>query len=189
MLIRMFQTTQAQVAEARDALVVRAALQRWRHIAVSRLELERRVAVIADSRKLRLAFALWSSKLAERRTLAWRADMRQRMKSVRERREAEILKSAWQTWRSALKRRDADLHYRAQVLKRALEKWRDELRKVETLEDKAIEVAVAREDRNVDRVWERWRMALTMRRKEVVLAERVGHGAVRRAMQVWKLRT
>jgi protein SFI1 len=146
------------------------------------------VATLADARLLRRVVAIWTTKLAERRQIRWRSDMRTRMKAVRERREQGQLVTAWTKWKLAVRARVAERVHDVQVLELAVGRWKGKMRRIREMEN----VAEAHDERGDMRAalkaWGRWRWMSEVRHREVALAEAVNRRVVRDMWIAWKKR-
>jgi protein SFI1 len=181
-------TTDAQITAARDTLLVRRALQRWRVAHAARAELAARVAHVADARMLRRALIVWGAKLQERRQVAWRADMRARMHTVRKRRELALAAEMLRRWQLAARGRAAERMHDERLLVRMLVKWKSATGRVGTLQEDVEVYALRRDAKTVEQAWERWRWATDLRRREAAMAERVSLRVLGGAWDAWKKR-
>ncbi|KAH9951317.1 Sfi1 spindle body protein-domain-containing protein [Amylocystis lapponica] len=181
-------TTHDQIAHARDTLVLRLALHRWRQRTAARLALIQRVTALADARRLRLALHVWHGRLREKRQADWRAAMRAKMKTVRDARDVKLRRDAWAKWRQAHRAHLAAQHCAQQLVRRAMRRWRARVAALDGLDAAAEHFVYAKEERAVERCWDMWRRALEMQRAEKVMAERVGLRVMSEVVEVWKKR-
>ncbi|KZT68998.1 hypothetical protein DAEQUDRAFT_765781 [Daedalea quercina L-15889] len=181
-------TTHEQIAQARDSLILRLALQRWRQRTAVHQDLYVRVCALSDRRRLKAAMDLWKVTLKEKKQADWRSSMRARMKAVRERREAKILKDAWAKWRQSYQSHLSAQHYNERLVSRFLRQWRTRLAYLDQLDAAAEHLEYARQERQAERCWDLWRRALEVRRQERVMAERVDMRIMGQAMDTWKNR-
>ncbi|KAI0064613.1 hypothetical protein BV25DRAFT_1852514 [Artomyces pyxidatus] len=182
-------TTSEQIAQARDTLVLRLAIQKWRVRLASRRELEQRVTTFADEKCVKAAFARWSARLREKRQQDWRNEMRGKMRVVRERREAKLRKDAWAKWRQLYQSHLSGQHYTERLVLRAFRRWREKLGRVDQLEEAADHYVIVREGRAVARSWDTWRKGAELRSLETALAARVAGRTLREIVEVWRERT
>jgi protein SFI1 len=177
-----------KIAQARENLVVRQALHRWRTLTASRRDLYQRVAATADNRRLRAALHVWHARLRERKQLKWRQDMRARMKVVRDKHDHQLVQDAWAQWRQAFRLRMSEQRYYQSLAMRFYKKWRLKLHQVDSLENKADHFVAIREKRQAARCWDLWKREMGLRRAESMLVESVGLRIMFSAMETWKRR-
>jgi protein SFI1 len=182
------QNTQVQIAQARETLVLRRAVQKWRDAAHARVDLYERVSALADARLLRRVTIQWTAQLAERRQLRWRNEMRGRMKAVRKTRERRVLVQAWEKWKAGVREGEAERVYERRLMSVVWERWKEGLRKVGTMEVAAERFEEGLDGRMVERVWEKWKGVLGMRQREMVLVDRVNVRVMESAWDAWKKR-
>ncbi|EMD38501.1 hypothetical protein CERSUDRAFT_153416 [Gelatoporia subvermispora B] len=178
--------TNQQIADARDDLILRRTLQRWRTLIAERHEIDRHVSGLSDARRLKTAFGLWKSKLKEKRQNDWRNAMRARMNLIRERRESKLRKDAWAKWRQSYQSHLSDQHFCRTILFRFLRKWRLRLATLEEMDAAAEHFELLQQDRQLERSWDVWREALDVRKAEKILGERVDLRIITQALDVWK---
>lgn len=183
-----FQTTNEQIAQARDKLVVRLALHRWRSRTAARRDLYQRVATLSDSRRLKAALQVWHARHRERKQLKWRQDMRTRMKVVRDHHDHLLKKDVWAKWKLAFRGYLAHQHYSQQLLIRFHDKWRQKLVKFDRMDATADTFAAGKEKSLVRKYWNMWERAVSARRAERVTIERVDMRILASAYDVWKRR-
>lgn len=184
----LLQTTHEQIAQARDSLILRLALQRWRQRTAARQDLYVRVCTLSDKRCLKAAMDVWKTKLKEKKQADWRDAMRARMKTVRERREAKLLKDAWAKWRQSYQSHLSEQHYNERLVTRCLKRWRARLARLDQLDAAAEHLEYVRQERQVERCWDLWRRALDMRKRERVMAGRVDMRVVGQVVDAWRRR-
>ncbi|KII88582.1 hypothetical protein PLICRDRAFT_698940 [Plicaturopsis crispa FD-325 SS-3] len=185
---RWILTTNEQIGRARDTLVVRLALQRWRARTEAHLDLYERVTILANKRRLRSALSAWRTKFKHSRQIHWRNDMRAKMKSVREKREGKLRKDAWAKWRQSYRSHLSGLHYSERLVLRSFQRWKDRLTAIDRLEDAADEFTRRRELRIREECWMRWRKAADIGDAEKTVIERVGLRIMGNAMDAWRRR-
>jgi protein SFI1 len=181
-------TTNEQIAAARDTLLQRRVLQRWRTLATQRVALAERVTHVADARMLRRALIVWGTKLQERRQAAWRADMRARMQAVRKRREATLLARMLVRWHLEARGRVAERLHMERVVAHTFVKWKSATGRVGALEEDVEVYGLRRDARTVELAWERWQWAMDFRRREAVMVQRVAGRVLGGAWDAWKKR-
>ncbi|KAI0093593.1 hypothetical protein BDY19DRAFT_989156 [Irpex rosettiformis] len=181
-------TTNEQISQARDSLIVRLALHNWRAKTAGRRELYGRVAQLSDSRRLKAAIQLWRVKLKERKQAQWRNDMRMRMKTVHDRHEMKLKKDAWAKWRQLHRSRIAAQQYSQKLVLRLYNRWKTKLVALDRLENAAGQLIARRGKAQKERCWEMWKREMGVRNAERDMAERVGLRILSNAMGVWKRR-
>ena len=182
------QTTHEQIAQARDSLILRLALHRWRQRTAARQDLYVRVCLLSDQRRLKGALELWKTKLKEKKQADWRNAMRARMKAVRARREGKLLKDAWAKWRQSYQSHLSEQHYDGRLVGRCLRRWRARLAGLDELDAAAEHLEYVRLERRGERCWDLWRRALDLRRRERVMAERVDVRVMGQVLDAWRRR-
>lgn len=183
------QTTNQQVVEARDNVILGSALRRWRNTTNSRMEKHRHADTLANTHCLRAALMLWKTKLKEKRQVAWRNDMRAKMKTVREKRDLKIQKDAWEKWRQSFHSHLSELQHNERIAQRFFLRWKANLSKMDRLEVAADQFYRRTTCSAVLQTWKRWRRVLAVRDAEKVVKAKVGSRINRKVMQVWKKKT
>ncbi|TFK54938.1 hypothetical protein OE88DRAFT_1653513 [Heliocybe sulcata] len=179
-------TTHEQIAQARDNLVLRIAIHRWHSKMVQSMEAGEQVAKIYDNKRLRLAMTIWRQKAQEKKREKWRQDMRAKMKSIREKREIQLLKDAWAKWRQSHQSHLSGRHYDGKVVRRLFKLWSSKLVEVEHMEAAAEEFCTVRSSRAVGHVWRQWRRATELKLAERTVVERTGFRVMADALSTWK---
>ncbi|PBK78094.1 hypothetical protein ARMSODRAFT_991560 [Armillaria solidipes] len=179
-------TTNDQIQDARDNLVMRRTLQVWS----SRLAAYRRTCqtanAMADERQMKKAFSRWRRSLVGKQNENWRNSMRSKMKIVRTKREQRVRRDAWAKWRQSYQSHLSDQHYNERLSLRIFKRWKAKLSAVDGLEDVADEVQHARAEHAVERCWTHWRQITHLRAAESVIAQQVGQRVKRQAMRTWR---
>ncbi|KAG6332366.1 hypothetical protein ID866_6722 [Astraeus odoratus] len=181
-------TTNQQVEEARDNVVLGSALHRWRNRAALLLEREGHATRVADVRRLRVAMAVWTAKLKERRHLMWRNEMRSKMKITRQKREYKIQRDAWAKWRQAYCSRLAEMQFRERSIMWLFFRWKMKVAKLERLEVTAVEFSQRPSCSVIAGAWKQWRRAVSIRHAEHTVMANVGLRVKREVMDVWMKR-
>jgi protein SFI1 len=180
------QTTNQQIGQARDSLLLRMSLQRWRKLSSSRRELQHRVTKLSDSRFLRSSMELWRAKLKERNQAKWRDDMRHNMKTVKDKMGLRLRKDAWAKWRQSYLSHLSSQRYAEHLLFRFYCHWKGRLSRLDELEDVAELHLGGIEQRWVGRCWNLWKKAIGVRNAEQVLVERVNMRLLGSGMTIWR---
>lgn len=180
------QTTNEQIAEARDTLVLRVALQRWRARTVARNEFNERVTAVLNQRRLQKFINVWKTRLQVKRQAQWRDAMRYRMKVVRTARETKLKKDAWAKWRQSYQSHLSGQHYTERLILRFFDQWKRKLGGMDHLEAVADNFDRLREDRTLARCWNLWRKESELKAAERVMAERVDWRIMGNVLHVWK---
>ncbi|KAG6878740.1 hypothetical protein C0993_011555 [Termitomyces sp. T159_Od127] len=179
-------TTNVQIAEARDNLIMRIYLQQWRKVTLSRQDLYQRISVFSDNRSRRKFLAIWRRRLRGREQDKWRQDMREKMKIIRKKRELELCKDAWAKWRQLYRLHMLGHHYNERLVHRFYDRWKKRLSAIDQLELIADGALRASEEGIVLRFWDRWRTAGQMHSSERIISERIDWRLMRDAMSVWQ---
>ncbi|TFY66150.1 hypothetical protein EVG20_g4945 [Dentipellis fragilis] len=181
-------TTGEQIDQARDTLVLRLAIHKWRTRLAQRRDFEQQVGKLADEKVLKTALDAWTAKLKQKKQLQWRNDMRARMKSVREKRESKLRKDAWAKWRQSYQSHLSGQHYTERLVLRSFNQWKQKLVLLDDQERIADEFAASREQQVVGRSWDMWRGAVELKNTEAVVNSRVMLRIARNVLARWKLR-
>ncbi|KZT11400.1 uncharacterized protein LAESUDRAFT_734266 [Laetiporus sulphureus 93-53] len=179
-------TTHDQIVHARDTVVLRRAYKRWRGHLADRQDLCRRVASISDKRRMQTALELWKVKLKEKQQADWRNAMRTKMRMVRERREASLLKEAWTKWRKAHQLQVAEQYHSRRLAVRFFSIWKTQLAQLDELDAAAEHLLYDRQERSQERYFDLWRREMVLRRTEREMTERVNLRIMGQALDVWK---
>lgn len=175
--------------EARDSLLIRETLQRWRDRFALRNELYRRVEAVVIAQRMRSALNVWRRKLNEKREAQWRQIMRVKMKAVKDKRERKLIEGAWAKWRQNDSSRSAQRHYSKQLLHGMLRRWKDRLNEVDNLQHTADDVSRAADILLMKRSWKHWRRGATLQATERVLVERIDLRMMSNSLDLWRERT
>lgn len=163
-------------------------MQRWRSQTASELDLYSRVTILANNRCLRVALGAWRSRTKEKKQLDWRNDMRNKMKSIREKREITLIKDAWAKWRQSYRSHLSGQHYTERLILQFFQRWKRRLSEVDHLEATGDGFLNVKEHKDVERCWSYWRRAVELRNAEKSIAESVGLRIMGDVMDVWKQR-
>ncbi|GBE82341.1 hypothetical protein SCP_0407250 [Sparassis crispa] len=179
-------TTHEQITEARDHLILRIALQRWRERTAEHHELYKRVYELSNNRRLKLALHVWKTKLKEKKQANWRNDMRAKMKTVRENHETKLVKDAWAKWRQSYQSHLSGQQYSEKLVIRFLRRWKLRLGSLDQLDAAADHFIYAKEVEQVSKCWDMWRCTMEVRKAERTITERVGLRVMGDVMDVWR---
>ncbi|KAF9653101.1 hypothetical protein BDM02DRAFT_3159997 [Thelephora ganbajun] len=180
------QTTDQQISEARDLLILRISIQKWRAKIQKRREYHQQIYAMFGSRRLKWAMDMWGMKLHAKRQIQWRDSMRSRMKAIRLNREKKLKNDAWAKWRQLYQSRLSAQHHSKHLLTRLFSRWRRRLAGVDAVEDTGETLAQVFDSRRVSKFWHRWRRASALRIAESLLAERVNLRVMNDAIAMWK---
>ncbi|KAL0579957.1 hypothetical protein V5O48_002041 [Marasmius crinis-equi] len=180
-------TMNQQIGEARDNLLVRIYLQRWRERAAAQREWRERVAAVDNTRRLKVAFGVWKRRLRERaqekQKLAWRQDMRIRLATFKKRRKEALLKEAWRCWLRAYQLRQSEQHYYQQLTIRCYAHWKEKLHNLYQAEAHADQLY---DGATLARFWDYWRRSTEFKAPESAVTRQVEFRMKREVFQVWK---
>ncbi|KAH7889441.1 hypothetical protein F5I97DRAFT_530889 [Phlebopus sp. FC_14] len=182
-------TTNQQVAEARDNVIVGSALRRWRTASASLLERRQSAVRHADSSCLRRAMTVWKAKLKLKRQVMWRNDMREKMKLTRQKRETKVQKDAWAKWRQSYRSHLSELQYNERVVMKFFLQWKTRLVRLDRLEATADGFSRRPNGSTAVQTWKFWRRALSIRNAEKLVQGRVGLRVTSEVMEIWKKHT
>ncbi|TCD64438.1 hypothetical protein EIP91_004083 [Steccherinum ochraceum] len=181
-------TTNEQIGQARENLVLRLAIHKWRTRAAGHKALFDRVATLSNNRCLRAALNAWKAKLREKKQVQWRHDMRSRMKMVRENHERGLLLDAWTTWKQEYQGHMSDQHFSGKLVVKFFTKWRSRLVSLDQLDAASEHFVSIRESMALERSWQVWRHSMHVVKTERTMADRVALRMLSEAMAVWKNR-
>ncbi|KAF8136617.1 hypothetical protein EV363DRAFT_1320052 [Boletus edulis] len=167
-------TTNQQVSEARDNVILGSALRRWRNVTASLVEKQKHAITLANTRCLRAVLTLWKIKLKEKRQVTWRNDMRTKMKTIREKRDLKIQKDAWAKWRQSFRSHLSELQYNERIVLRFFTRWKSRLSKLDCLETAAEQFYRRTTCSAVLQTWKRWKRALAIKDAEKAVATKIG---------------
>jgi len=181
-------TTNQQISEARDLLILRVSVQKWQAKNQKRHEYRQQMCITFESRRLKWAMDVWRMKLHAKRQIQWRDSMRSRMKIVRLNREKKLKNDAWAKWRQLYQSRLSAQYYSKHLLARLFSQWRSRLAGVDAVDDAGENWAQVLDGRKLSKFWHVWRRASALRTTEGLLAERVNLRVMSGAITVWKKR-
>lgn len=150
------------------------------------MEKEKHAVALANTRCSRAALTLWKAKLKQKRQIAWRNDMRAKMKTVREKRDLKIQKDAWAKWRQSFRSHLSELQYNERVVLRFFLRWKSSLTKLDRLETVADRFSRRSTCSAIVQTWKRWKRALAVSDAEKALTVKISLRVSREVMQVWK---
>ena len=181
--------TSKQIDEARDNLLLRITLQRWRKGLASRQLKREHAAKILGRKHLKQFFNLWSDKLKAKRQEKWRQDMRIKMKTVRDQREVRLEKNMWAKWRCLYRLRLAAHSYDRHLSVAFFRRWKKKLEHVDRLDMLADEAAHHGMKRLVIQNWGKWKHALELSLCEKAFMEQICLRTVKSVTLIWRKRT
>lgn len=180
--------THRQIGEARDNLLLRQSLQRWRTMTVTRNTLYQRVTSLSNNRCLRVALDVWKVRLREKEQMKWREMMRSKMKTIRTKRESKLLQDAWATWLQSYRSYVAGQQYTKQLQLRYYWQWKKQLSRIienEIIADNFFDAAT---QNAAKRCWHLWRNANEIRDRERILTERIDLRLMEGTLTAWHTR-
>ncbi|TFK42645.1 Sfi1 spindle body protein-domain-containing protein [Crucibulum laeve] len=184
--LRWIITTNRQISEARDNLLIRLTLQRWQSQYITRKELADRTAGLFNDRHMRRTFNTWKAKLKERKQTEWRNNMRRKMKYIKEKRESSLRKDAWAKWRQQHRSHLAMQYYSERLVLRFYTVWKRRLEELDGLEAIAEDVSRTAENSALEKSWKHWRTCLELRAAERTMAERVNLRIIGNVLDTWR---
>ncbi|KAJ7046729.1 hypothetical protein C8F04DRAFT_1247798 [Mycena alexandri] len=167
-------TTNRQIGEARDVLILRLCIQRWRALTAASRERAARVASTDNQQRLKAAFKMWRNRTKEREQARWRASMRAKMKLIRDKRELKLMTDALTKWRQSHRIRSADRHYAESLVLRYYERWRKGLAHLDRLEGLADQLSRVIDGGALEQFWYRWKHAAQLQIAHKIVTENVG---------------
>lgn len=183
------QTTNEQVAQARDNVILGFALRSWRNATALRLEMHARAVSIADARYLRFAMSVWKAKHKQKKQLQWRSDMRAKMKTVRERHDTKLIRVVWAKWQQSHRSLQSELQYNERIVARYFLRWKNTLLKLDRMDSAADDFSRRIKGGAAHRAWKHWQKAMTARDAEKTVAHKVSLRIKGNVMNLWKKQT
>ena len=150
------------------------------------MERQKHAVALTNARCLRAALTLWKAKLKEKRQVAWRHDMRARMKTIRGTRDLKIQKDAWAKWRQSFRSHLSELQYSERIVLRFFLRWKSSLSKLDYLDTAAEQFYHRTACSAVVQTWKRWKRAFAISDAEKVVTAKIGLRVRRGVMQKWK---
>ncbi|KAG2144777.1 hypothetical protein BD769DRAFT_1625348 [Suillus cothurnatus] len=182
-------TTNEQVAQARDNVILGSSLRSWRNATALRLEMHARAASIADARCLRFALDVWGAKHKQKKQLQWRHDMRAKMKTVRERHETKLVKYAWVKWQQSHRSLLNEQQYNERIVARFFLRWKHSLLKLDRMDSAADGFSQKIKGSAAHRAWKHWQKAMAARDAEKTVVHKVALRIKGTVMDLWKKQT
>ncbi|KAG2158311.1 uncharacterized protein EDB93DRAFT_1120813 [Suillus bovinus] len=182
-------TTNEQVTQARDNVILGSSLRSWRNATATRLEMHARAASIADVRCLRFAIGAWHAKHKQKKQLQWRNDMRAKMKTVRERHETKLIKYAWIKWQQSHRSILKELQYNERIVARFFVRWKNSLLKLDHMDSAADEFTRRIKGSAAHRAWRHWQKAMAARDAGKTVAHKAALRIKGTVMDLWKKQT
>jgi protein SFI1 len=142
--------------------------------------------MLANNRCLRAALGVWKSKLKLKRQMEWRNDMRRKMKTVREKREAKLRKDAWAKWRQSYRSHLSGHRYIERLALRHFQRWKTKLLEVDHLEGVGDQFLVGKDHKTITKCWSYWKRAMELRNAQRSVVESVGLRIMGNAMNIWR---
>lgn len=180
--------TNQQISEARDLLILRISIQKWKAKVQKRRDYHQQISTTFASRRLKWTMDIWRMKLHAKRQIQWRESMRSRMKVVRLNRERKLKNDAWAKWRQLYQSRLSTQHYSKHLLTRFFSRWKGRLAEVDEVEVAGENLAQVFDCRRASKFWRIWRKASALRTTESLLVERVDLRVMNDAITMWKKR-
>ncbi|KDR81550.1 hypothetical protein GALMADRAFT_113988 [Galerina marginata CBS 339.88] len=181
-------TTNQQVGEARDRLLLERFMKCWQRHVVSRRACEDKLVNQFHKHAVKSFFKTWQAKLKQRQQTAWRNDMRQKMKLIKTKSEIRMKKHAWAKWRQHQLSRAADKHYELRLLVLHHSRWKEKLVHLDSLDMAADHFAEEGHLRILSRSWGRWKETSSLRHDENVMALRVDTRVMANIFDLWRKR-
>ncbi|KAF8628451.1 hypothetical protein AX15_003966 [Amanita polypyramis BW_CC] len=181
--------TSKQIDEARDNLLLRITLQRWRKSLMSHQLQRERTAKLLSRRHLKRFFDLWTNKLKVKRQEKWRLDMRIKMKAVRDKHDARVQGNMWAKWRHLYRLRLAAHSYDQHLSVAFFRRWQKKLEHIDRLDMLADEAAQHGMKRLIIQVWGKWKRALEFSLSEKAFVEQICLKTMKNAILTWRKRT
>ena len=161
-------------------------MQRWHKRIQDRIQREDEQVRHFKSLQLRSLFSAWQNKLRAKRQIAWRNDMRQKMKLVKNKADERILRTAWKQWRRLQLASVAEAHYHSTLLTRHANKWKASLIRLDNLDNIADEFAANLHSRILETFWMRWKIHTSLRHDEQTMVQRVNARLMTNAFDRWQ---
>lgn len=141
-----------------------------------------------DVYRSRIFWGAWQAKLKQRRQIAWRNDMRQKLRVMKSKTDARLVVTAWKKWRQIHLGHRAEFYYQANLMHRCLSRWRRRLLQTDDMQNLAVQFSDGIQFTHLRRSWIKWINAACMRRDERVMVERVNCRVVANSLDIWRKR-
>ncbi|KIL69688.1 hypothetical protein M378DRAFT_156912 [Amanita muscaria Koide BX008] len=181
--------TSRQIDEARDSLIMRIFLQRWRKHLTSRQSLRERAMQVINTNHCKRFFDLWIARFKEKQREKWRHNMRTKLQTMRDKQGLRLLKDSWAKWRHLHRLRLAAHRFDGQLTATFFKRWKSRfwcIDKMETLADEAVQYGL---QQLLIQNWTRWKRALQLSFSEKVLTEQVSLKILKNSLTTWRMRT
>ncbi|KAF8590581.1 hypothetical protein K439DRAFT_1329550 [Ramaria rubella] len=175
-------TTHSQIVSARNQIQLQVFLSRWRKQVVELQQTDERAAAVARFRNHSATFGLWKEQTHRKRTLAWRAKMRNLMVHLKRKGDERMRNDSWTKWRQLYLSRQLHAH---NLLLRTFYRWRITLQKIDALVTLADEFGIMRERQTIGNVMEFWSRRIQMRDAEKYLDQRVSRRILMTTFEGW----
>ncbi|KAJ7063252.1 hypothetical protein C8F01DRAFT_66538 [Mycena amicta] len=180
--------TNSQVAQARDNHVLRLCIHRWRLRTAASQDRFDSIVHLADGFHLRSAFGKWKARAKQKQQARWRADMRTKMKLVRDKRDRKLLLDALQSWKQAHQTRVAARHHMYSLVAQYFGRWKQKTVHLDRLDDRADEFSRVVDRGVLERCWYYWKHTSQLQIGYHIVADNVGLRVKTEVMDVWKRR-
>ncbi|KAF8959025.1 hypothetical protein BDZ97DRAFT_1923172 [Flammula alnicola] len=181
-------TTHQQIGEARDKLLLRLFMQRWQRQLTTLRNREDELVAQFDTHRVKLIFDVWRMKLKHRRQIAWRNDMRQKMKIIKNKSESRLKEDAWATWRQLYLAHRADAHHRSSLLIRYHSRWKEKLMKLDDMDSVADQFGESSHFRSLQKCWSKWKETASLRHDEHLMVQRIDCRIMANSIDLWRKR-
>lgn len=165
---------------------MRIHLQQWRKVTLSRQDLYQRISIFSDNRFRKKFLAIWRRRLRGREQDKWRQNMRQKMKTIREKRTLKLCKDAWGKWRQLYRCHTFGRYCTERLVHRFYGLWKQRLSAINQLEVVADDALRASNEGTVLRFWDMWRSARQLHSYERIISERIDWRLMRGALSIWQ---
>jgi protein SFI1 len=163
-------------------------MQRWQTKLATRRIREDELVKQFDTCRARIFFKLWQAKLKHKRQIAWRNDMRQKMKIMKNRSDARIIKGAWKIWQQLHLEHRADTLYQSNLVIRYYSQWKEGLLKLDDMYNLADQFSESVQFALLKACFKRWTQTMNLRRDEHVMIQRIDRRIMTNSLDLWRKR-
>ncbi|KXN82057.1 hypothetical protein AN958_03215 [Leucoagaricus sp. SymC.cos] len=181
-------TSHEQIDQARNVFLLRLAFHHWRNTLASRKAIYQDVAVLDNERRLCAFLTLWRRRLREKQQTRWRADMRNKLKMIKDHQNARLLEEAWSLWTQKYQLAFADQQYATKLLLVVFLKWKELFNRVDKIEGTAEHLAALKDSKMLLRCWQAWQTTTVISKAEKEMNTRVQARIMWQAYSLWRKR-
>lgn len=163
-------------------------MQRWKGRLSSQLKKEDEMVKSFDAHRTKNFWRLWQAKLKQKRQIAWRNDMRQKLRIMKTMTDDRIVNEAWKRWRQLHFAHLAEARYETNLMTQCYASWRNRLLQVDDKNNLAAQFLESTHFTHLRRSWLTWKNATAMRKDESIMVKRVQSRTMMNSFDLWRKR-